>query len=192
MAKNNELSYVDFFKSIYQFDLFSKKFSKSKLIGTNLAILTLVLIITILNTVLSYTKVEFFGLGTLVYLGIPLILLLVYALLHLMISAFEPIKKKFSEGYQVFSFISLMFIIIGNMITMLMIVTTNPVLSKIFEILTVGLIVYLVFCITLNLKNYLQISWQRVLTTEIFVTMFFMAILLVEYLVYLLSLIRQG
>ena len=185
-AKNKELNMFDFVKSMYNTKILTRKF-KTFALASYCAVLLLVL------TTLSLVFVNLKGIGTLSdqllvsLLGVPLLLLAVYVLFYLFISAFEDKSQTFWKGFFVFSSILLHYIIIGNLLTNLTYIFFSPTLISFLGVLLGMIIIYFIFNLILNLKNYYKTSWQRILVSFLLVDIIFAVLITLQYFTMILS-----
>jgi len=190
MEKNKQTKIGELYKQFTKFKIDKTKNSQKKLLLINTILLILIFIISTITSKNNYITTSIPGLLITIIIGIPTILLILYGLLHLFLGAFEPIKQKFTHGYLTFSFIALNIILLGNT-TNLLITLTNGIISKMFSIILFLILIYGIINLTINLKKYFKISYSRIILCKTIVLMLFGITLVIEYLIYLLSLINK-
>ena len=179
-TKNNQISYSELFQSFYKLDTFTKKTSITKLILANVLFLFLVFIITFIGSVLNYQYQSMSDTFTTIFIGTPIFLLIIFSFMYLYLSSYDKLKKTFNESFLTFSFITLGFIFIGNTLNLIKTHSENNFILIITSTLLFLTVFYYIFNITQNMKNYFNISWQRMFLTQI-ITYLILSLSIVTY-----------
>jgi hypothetical protein len=179
-TKNNQISYSELFQSFYKLDTFTKKTSITKLILANVLFLFLVFIITFIGSALNYQYQSMSDTFTTIFIGTPIFLLIIFSFMYLYLSSYDKLKKTFNESFLTFSFITLGFIFIGNTLNLIKTHSENNFILIITSTLLFLTVFYYIFNITQNMKNYFNISWQRMFLTQI-ITYLILSLSIVTY-----------
>lgn len=190
MVKNKE-SIFSYLKVFYNSKVFSKDVEVKKAIIYCLIYLLLISIFSYIKN--SFIPESIFG-GfqsfILPFIGVILMILIVYSLIFLVINSYDKSKRKFFEGFLVFSLISLPFLVIGHLINIIIIYTYSSLLMMILNLFITFLWVYLFIVLVRNLKVFYNISTSRMIVSILFTSFFFSIISILWYLLYLNSLIN--
>lgn len=191
-TKSNNLSYIQMFKSIFNFQTFTKQVSNKTLIFGNLTLLTAVLIVTLITSLLTYTFSGILNLTSLIFIGLPTFLLTIFSFMYLFLSSYESLKQKFFNSYFIYTFITLNFVFIGNLLTLIKMISQNNFLINFVNLLLFLTIIYYFITITLTLKNIFKINWERSFLTQIMTYIVLSLGIVAQYLTYLISIIKNN
>lgn len=183
MVKNS--SVLDLFKLMFSFKLSSAKASNLKVYSLSFFSLFLVFIFSILSSFEYFSIFDYFGLFGTVFFGLSFLFLIVYSLTYLFLGAFERVKVKFWGGFKLFFLISSFFVFLTNFMNYL--VGFSEVFSLLVFCSLIGFLVVLIG----NLSDIFKVNVQRVILVFVFNLMILVVFALLQYLTYLLSLIRQ-
>lgn len=188
MVKNKD-SIFSYLKVFYNFKIFSKDIEIKKAIIYCLIYLFLISIFSYIKNSFI-TKSIFNGLESLIlsFFGVILMILVVYSLIFLFINSYDKTKRKFFEGFLVFSLISLPFLVIGHLINIIILYTYYNLIITILSIFITILWLYLVIVLIINLKNFYNISIFKIIASLLFTFIFLSIIIILWYLTYLISL----
>lgn len=184
-AKNSDLSYFDFTKSLLNQNTFSKKFKTKTAMIYSLVILLLFTIFNIITSLGTSTLISNQFISSVI--GVPVFILIVFTLFYLFLSAFETKIKHFWRSYIVFSIVALHYIFIGNILRFIVESTYNSTITLIVSSLLVLLIIYFIINLTLSLKNYFKTTWQRIFVSFILVDILLGVLIIVQYFSMLIS-----
>ena len=182
---NKSTSMLNFFSSIYNVNSFSKKFNfLSAIVYFAIELVVLALLSALFAFISSPNQVLDQLLVSII--GVPILLFIVYFLFYLFISAFTGESYDFFEGFFVFSIIALHYIIVGNVLTNLTYLVDVGVLLGVLRVLLFLVLIYFVINLVLNLKNYYNSSWQRVVVSFIMVDVIIGLLVVIQYFATLL------
>lgn len=171
--------------SIFNPQTLQKKFKVSSLFLLSFLLLVLLSAITPLTTQIIDSYPALF-ISTLV--GIPLLLIALYSVLFVFISAFEGKTPKYWTGFFLFLIYTFVFIIISNLLNLLNIAIGTQNASQVVSLLSVILVIIYLGVLCRNLKSYFKTTYPRVFSSLLIVSI---ALMILVYLQYLISNLQQ-
>jgi hypothetical protein len=165
-TKDKQISYLELFQSIYKLETFTQKISTTKLIIGNLIFLFLIFVLTTISSIVTYKYQSLIDIFSTIFIGTPIFLLVIFSFMYLFLSAYEKLKKTFSQSFLIFTFLTLGFILIGNTINLIKTLSENNFITILTSTLLFVTVFYYIYNITQNLKNYFNINWQRMFLTQ--------------------------
>ena len=188
MATNNNYSLLTPLKALY-------KQKNVKIAYSNKFLLLFASLFTLIIAILSGFKAViieegFFFNFLSVIIGIPILLLSVYAPIHLFISALEKHKQKFWNGLLVFSTYVLPIITIGHILNLFQASTYNTTLSTTLGGIVLLLFIYLIIITIRNSKAFFNTSYAKSATAIVHTATIYFIISVITYLTLLIDSLR--
>lgn len=187
MAKTN-YSLLTPLKALYQKDVVKTPFSYKFLIS-------FVVLLSVIIAILSGFKAviiqeSFLKNIMLVFIGLPVLLFLTYAPIHLFNSALEKHKQKFWHGILVFASYALPVIILGHIINLFQSSTYNSAIISTLALLVLALFIYLIVITIRNTKAYFSTTYAKASASVVLTGMIFLTISLIFYITLLVESLR--
>jgi len=190
MSKNSILSFTDYFKLFFKFDLFKKEFSKKSL---SIFLAILLIFIALINVLINLNSSNGSSMQTAflyVIFGFPSVLIFIYSLFFVFLKAYEDKlnKESYIKGGFVFSAVSLLFYLVIYILVLIrdLLISYN-ILYLIFQLLIFLFAIYYIIALILTLKIFFKVSGFKITTSLLFTYIIILTIALLEYLTYLIG-----
>jgi len=116
-----------------------------------------------------------------VFIALPLLLLILFTLIHIFLEAFSNSKIKFWKSYFLFSIVLMVEIVIGNFFNLLQAYFENEKLNYLLGIIIILLIVFIGILLSRKLKTYYKASYAQIIATYVLTTLTLAIILFGTY-----------
>lgn len=192
MVKTKNLSSFNLLKSIYKFDLLKANFSLKSL---GIYYIVMLVLISIVNyfKYSSSTLLSFTGFQAMNYtvIFVPLLFLFFHSIFHSFIVSFAKENKKgFWESYLNLSAVLLPFIFLGHILTTIPLYVVSYSLSQVLIVTLYILIIYAIFNVIFNMKNYYNVSGYISFSSFLLTYIIIMSVFILEYLTLLLNQVK--
>ena len=192
MVKSKNLSSFNLLESIYKFDLLKANFSLKNLGIYSIVMLVLISIVNYFKYS-SSTLLSFTGLQAMLYtlFLLPVLFLFFHSIFHSFVVSFaKDNKKKFWESYFNLSVVLLPFIFLGHILTTIPLYIVSYTLSQIIMIVLSVMIIYAIFNVIFNMKNYYNVSGYISFSSFLLTYLAIMTVVILEYLTLVLSQVK--
>ncbi len=188
MAKN-DISLLTPLKTIFSSSYVNKQYPLHILILFGSMFLFLTSILSGFKAIM--TNASFMINFITVFIALPILLLFTYTLIHLFISSFEKHKKKFSQGYLLFSGYILPLIALGHLLNIIQASTYNVVVQTSIAFLIVIIFLSIIGITIRNTKTFFSTTYAKSLSSIILTAIVICVISILIFLSYLISILQQ-
>jgi hypothetical protein len=185
--KQEGVSLMDYPKSLYQFDFFTKNITSHTTLLYGVLLIVLLLVVNFLKSIVSIGITPIDRILSVSLIGIPLLIFTSFAGFYVILNAFENNRKPFWLSFVVFLAIAMQFIVIGHILDLLVMLINVSIFTTLISLLLIFLMVYFVVNFVINYKNYYNTSGYRVVVSFLLVNTVIGIFSMVYYFQILLS-----
>lgn len=184
------LGFKDLFLSLFKFDTFKQKIEMKNLLIYNFILLFILTIIMFFsNRLTNYSIFDNFTIALYGFIGVSLLLFLIFGIFYIFINAYEIEKKSFFESLMIFFALILPFIVITNFLNLISDYFLIETLTSIILLINFCLLIYFGFIFVKSYSKYYNANNYKILSSLILTFILNLLVLVISYIFMLIKMI---